>query len=314
LADISAFPHVLDGLCSIGDVVTLPASRQALFDNIADYDVYFSSLHVRLDREAIARAQLLRVVVTPTTGLDHLDLNELSARGITVISLKDDVEFLSRVTATAEMTWLLLLSVLRRLPWSFDAAKAGRWARDEFRGHQLSGKTLGVLGYGRLGRIVAEYGAAFRMRVLACDHKPPADLNPSSFVEFVDFPTLLQQSDVLSLHIHLTPENAKLLGAPEFAMMKRGAVVLNTSRGAIIDETALLESLKSGHLGGAGLDVIEGEWRADLSAHPLIRYANEHQNLVITPHIGGITFESQCMTIEFVADKFKTWWQSSERS
>jgi D-3-phosphoglycerate dehydrogenase len=310
LADIGAFPLVLDELKDIAQIVTLPASQETLRENIGDYEVYFASLHVRLDRAAIECAKKLRVVATPTTGLDHLDVKALEERGIALISIKNDIEFLSRVTATAEMTWALLLAVARRLPWSFASAQKGVWARDGFRGHQLSGKTLGILGYGRLGRIVAEYGHAFRMRVLACDRKPREALDAAPFVELVDFETLLRQSDALSIHIHLTPETEKLIGAREFSLMKRGAILLNTSRGAIIDEAALLESLQSGHLGGAGLDIIVGEWREDLEAHPLIQYANAHQNLVISPHTGGITVESQSMALEFLAAKLKAYLQN----
>ena len=150
---------------------------------------------------------------------------------------------------------------------AFDAAKAGHWARDEFRGHQLSGKTLGILGYGRLGRMAAEYGKAFRMRVLACDVRK---VEPAEGVEIVDFERLLRESDVLSIHIHLTEENRGLINTGAFAMLKPGAVLINTSRGAIVDEQAFLEALLSGRLAGAGVDVIEGEWNENLADHPLI--------------------------------------------
>jgi phosphoglycerate dehydrogenase-like enzyme len=137
--------------------------------------------------------------------------------------------------------------------------------------------------------MVADYGQAFRMRVLACDRK---EIAPAPGVEMVDFPTLLRESDVLSIHIHLTPENRGFLGREALSRMKPGAILLNTSRGAVLDEAALLDHLESGHLGGAGLDVIDGEWSKNLTAHRLIRYANLHENLVISPHTGGITYVS----------------------
>jgi D-3-phosphoglycerate dehydrogenase len=164
---------------------------------------------------------------------------------------------------------------------------------------QLSGKTLGVLGVGRLGKMVAAYGNAFRMRVLGCD------LNPISVpdVQQVDFDTLIRQSDVISIHIHLTPVNTRLINEAAFAKMKRGVVIINTSRGAIIDEEAFAKALQSGHVGAAGLDVIEGEWRSDLVNHPLIQYARAHDNLVIMPHVGGCTWESQRAAHTFTANK-----------
>ena len=298
MADVSEFPEVLDPLRRVAEVVSLPADQGLLAEQIGQFDAYLAALGVRVDRAVLSRAGRLRVIATPSTGLDHLDLEALDERGIEVLSLRSESDFLERVTATAEMAWCLLLAVVRRLPWAFDAARQGDWARDRFRGHQLSGKTLGILGYGRLGRMVAQYGLAFRMRVLARDVRP---VPPAPGVEMVAIERLLAESDVLSIHIHLTDENRGLIGAAAFAQMKPGAVLVNTSRGAIVDEQALLGALVSGRLLGAGLDVIHGEWRDDLPDHPLIRYAQTHQNLVISPHVGGATFESQRMAYAQIA-------------
>jgi D-3-phosphoglycerate dehydrogenase len=287
-------------LREIADVTSLPADPEALARELPAYDAYVAALPVRLTRDIIANCPRLRVVATPSTGQDHLDVDALEEREIPLVSLKHDTEFLSRITCTAEMGWTLLLAVVRRLPWSFDAARQGIWARDRFRGHQLSGKTLGILGYGRLGRIMAEQGMGFRMRVLACDVR---EVDPAPGVELVDFDTLLRRSDVLSIHIHLTPENTRLIDAEAFAKMKPGAYLVNTSRGAIIDEAALLDALESGHIAGAGLDVIHGEWDENLVDHPLIRYARDHQNLVISPHTGGVTYEAQEMAMRWTAEK-----------
>lgn len=298
--EIGHIPECLDPLRGIADVDTLPATGEALAKALPGYDAYLAGLAVRLTRELIKASPRLRVVATSTTGTDHLDLACLQERGIPLISLKNDTEFLDRITATAEMAWALLLAVARKLPWSFEAAKQGNWARDRYRGRQLSGMTLGILGYGRLGRIVAEYGAAFRMRVLACDIR---EVKTAEGVERVGFDRLLRESDVLSVHVHLTPENTGLMNREAFAKMKKGAFLINTSRGAILDERAFLEALESGRLGGAGLDVIHGEWDPKLDEHPLIRYARTHENLVISPHTGGVTIEAQRMTLMHTAVK-----------
>lgn len=295
MADVASCPDVLAPLKAIAEVVSMPADRGALRQSLGQYDAYFASLHVRADREVLQSSGRLCVIATPSTGTDHIDLHAAAERGIEVLSLKDDLELLRKITATAELAWALLLATVRRLPWAFAAARQGDWARDRFRGHQLSGKTLGVLGYGRLGSMVARYGKAFGMRVLACEVR---DVTPAGGVALVDFDTLLSESDVLSVHVHLTEANRGLLNAEAFAKMKPGAVLVNTSRGAIIDEAAFLDALRSGRLGGAGVDVIHGEWDANLSEHPLIRYANEHENLIISPHVGGVTFESQRMALE----------------
>jgi D-3-phosphoglycerate dehydrogenase len=301
LADTSDCDDVLDPLRRVAEVLVRPADASVLHDHIADADVYLASLHVRLDAAAIDAAKRLKLIVTPSTGLDHIDLAAAERRGVAVLSLKDDKDFLNSLTATAELAWALLLCVFRRLPWAVQAAHAGDWARDRFRGHQLSGKTLGVVGYGRLGRMVAEFGKAFRMRVIATDI---GGVTPAPGVELMPLAKLLPRADVVSVHVHLTDQTRGLIGRDQFHLMRPRAVLINTSRGAIVDEAALLDALHSGALLGAGLDVIDGEWRTDLAQHPLIRYAAAHENLVISPHIGGVTYESQRMayarTVEMI--------------
>jgi D-3-phosphoglycerate dehydrogenase / 2-oxoglutarate reductase len=301
-SDITACPDAFDPLSDMADVESRVSDQAWVAAHLRKYDVYFASLHVQLTREIIASAPRLKVIVTPSTGTDHIDMAYAKERGIPVLTLKEERAFLDNVTATAEQAWALLLAVVRRVPWAFAAAQRGEWARDRFRGHQLSGMTLGILGYGRLGTIVADYGLAFRMRVLACDVRP---VTPKPGVTMVDFEALLRESDVLTIHIHLTEANRRLINASAFGLMKLGAFLINTSRGAIIDEAAFVEALESGRLGGAGVDVIEGEWRSDLAEHPLVRYAREHENLVISPHVGGVTFESQSMAYRFMVEKLR---------
>lgn len=300
--DITACPDCFRVLKDVAEVVSRPPDPAWLLDHIAEFDAYFASLHVRFTRDMIKRAAWLKVIASPATGTDHIDVAAAAERGIALLTLKEERALLDQITSTAEMGWALLLAVARRVPWSFAAAQRGEWARDAFRGHQLSGKTLGILGYGRLGVMVADYGLAFRMRVLACDVRP---VMPKPGVAMVDFDTLLREADVLSINIHLTEANRKLINAAALAKMKPGAILINTSRGAILDEPALIDALQSGRLGGAGVDVIEGEWNTDLARHPLIHYARTHENLVISPHTGGITCEAQAMAYHFMANKLR---------
>lgn len=292
-------PDALRPLEEVADVDYAEARRDLLLERIGVYDGYFASAYVRVDKKILDRATHLKVIATPGTGTDHIDVDEALRRGIVVMSIATDYEVLDTFSATAEMAWCLLLSCIRRLPAAFEAAKRGDWARERFSGHQLRGRTLGVLGYGRLGKMVARFGQGFGMRVLACDKR---DFE-SPDVERVDFDTLLAQSDVLTIHIHLTEDNRGLLSREVLAKMKPGIVIINTSRGAIVDEAALLDALESGHVSAAGLDVIDGEWRTDLADHPLIRYAREHDNLIITPHIAGATVESIVGAREHLARK-----------
>lgn len=296
---------LLGDLPRAADIEWATPSRELLMTRLGEFDAYLATLHVRLEREMIERAARgrLRIVATPSTGLDHLDLAALQEHRVNLLSLRGENELLNRVTSTAEQAWGLMLAAMRRLPAAHAAACRGEWARDRYRGSQLSGKTLGVVGVGRLGAMVARYGVAFGMRVLGCDPKP-FDLSlQGAGVERVSFDELLLSSDVISVHVHLTPENHHLLGAAQFARMKPGVVIINTSRGAILDEAALLDGLRSGKVAAAGLDVIDGEWRSDLIHHPLVAYARKHENLIISPHVGGVTVEAQTITHSFLANR-----------
>jgi len=304
------FTYALDDMAQFceplreaADVDAVKSDQRTLEEILPRYDGFLITLGLLLEKKMIERCPKLKLVATCTTGTDHIDVKALEERGIRFISMKRDTDFLSGVSATAEMAWGLLLSVVRNLPWAFDSVKSGSWKRWEFRGRQLRGKTFGILGYGRLGRIVKDMALGFHMRVLAHDVKD-FDATGES-VEKVDLDTLLRESDALSLHIHLTDENYHFMNRERIAKMKPGAVLLNTSRGAVLDQDALIEALESGRLAGAGVDVLEGEWRVDMSDHPMVKYARTHQNLVISPHIAGTTVDSMHMTMRRTVEKIK---------
>lgn len=279
-------------------------TREDILAKIGDCDGYITTLEVRADREIIDAGKKLKALFTATTGLDHIELEYAAEKGIAVYGMKNDREFLDNVTATAEMALALLLAVLRHIPWSFDAVKNGGWDREKYRGHQISGKTIGILGYGRLGTIMAQYAKALRMKVIACDIKKITDPE----IEQVSFDELLERSDIISVHIHLNDANRGFFGKEAFKKLKKGCVLINTSRGAIVDEAAMIDALEDGTLSAAGVDVIDGEWMENKLEHPLIRYARTHENLLISPHTGGCCFEAQTAaldnTLKKVADFF----------
>ncbi len=306
LSECKGVEPLFAALSDIVETTTLPPDRALALDAIGEYDGYVTSLRVRVDKEFLDRAARLKAVFTPSTGLDHIDLAYAREKGVTVFGMKNDRAYLDSITATAEMGLGLLLGVIRKIPWSFQAALSGEWARDRFLGTQLSGKTMGILGYGRLGTIMASYAKALRMRVLACDIVPITD--PA--VEQVPFEALMERSDVISLHVHLNDQTRGIIDAAAIARMKPGVVIINTSRGGVIDEEALLLALLRGHVGAAGLDVIDGEWREDLINHPLIRYAASHQNLLISPHTGGVAFEAQWAAIDQTLRKVRGFFEN----
>ncbi len=289
-------------LATLGTVHDGPFQRRELLDRISAYDVLIVRLGHQIDQEVLDAGKHLKVIVSATTGLDHIDLEAAQARGIVVMSLKGEQSFLSSITATAEHTWGLLLALVRRITEACDSVKAGYWDRDAFKGHDLAGKRLGIVGLGRLGKQVAAYGAVFRMSVNAFD--PRLDVWPETVMRRLSLRDLAAESDVLSLHVHLAPDTVGLVGKAELEALPRGAVLLNTSRGHILDEGALLEALESGHLAGAALDVLTGERSVDRRQdHPLLAYARRNRNLLITPHIGGATHEAMARTEIFMAHK-----------
>ena len=277
--------------------------RAAFLAALGEVEVLVIRLRHRIDAEALNAAPRLRVIVSPTTGLDHIDLAEASERGIAVLSLKGETEFLQNVTATAELTWALILELARRVGEAHQDVLRGKWNRDAWIGRSLKGRTLGVLGFGRLGRIVADYGHAFRMPVIA--HDPYVERYPAH-VRAVALGDLLASADILSIHVPLSTETVHLIGSAEIARMKPGAWVVNTARGKIVDEAALLAALRSGAIAAAGLDVLADEtaeaegW---LKSNALRAYAQSHSNLILTPHIGGATADAMADTEVFMARK-----------
>ena len=283
---------------AMGEVDQREVDRRELLRIIPDYDAVILRLSHKIDKEVIARGTTLKLIATNTTGLDHIDLEAARDRNIAVISLRGEEQFLQTVTATAELTWGLLLSLIRHLPRASQSVLERRWDRDAFIGEELSGKTLGIIGLGRIGMQMATIAKAFRMHVLA--HDP---VRRETWVTHLpSLRELLPQCDVVSLHASLSPQTIRLLGEEEFWLFKQGAYFINTSRGDLVDEAALIEALSTGRIEGAAVDVISGE-HADKSSHPLIVYAREHSNLLITPHLGGATRQSWENTEVFIAER-----------
>jgi D-3-phosphoglycerate dehydrogenase / 2-oxoglutarate reductase len=303
--DISGAPEAREALEAVGALRCMAAERTNVLAAISDVDAYLASASVLIDEEFLDHAPRLRVIGSPSTGTDHMDLAQIDARGITRFDIANERALIEGFSATSELAFGLLLALNRCIVAAQEHAKRGLWSREHFSGFQLLGKTLGIVGLGRLGRISARIGLGFGMNVIAYDPAPVA----MDGVEFVPFEAVVKRADVLTIHVHLTRETEGLIGAAEFAQMKHNAILLNTSRGKIVDEAALLSALRSGRIAGAGLDVIDGEWLAqsELHAHPLIAYSRENDNLLIVPHIGGSTRESIYGARVFMARKLASY-------
>lgn len=300
-------PHALSELERWADVETWRPASSELRTVLERFDIVWFRLGFRIAADMVRPPVRCRVLATPVTGLDHIDLDACKAAGITVVSLRGETQFLREIRATAELTIALALALLRRLPAACRSTLEGHWDRDQFQGHELYGKTAAIIGMGRLGRITAGYFKAFGMTVLGHD---PYQEFPSDLAQPVaSLPETVSRADLVSVHVNYHAGTRHLISRAIFGAMKPGAVLINTSRGGVIDETALLEALRSGQIAGAALDVIDGE--PDIGPdHPLILYAREHDNLLITPHIGGNTVESFEKTELYLAGKVRETWQA----
>lgn len=295
-------------LSLVGDVVDF-GGRDDFLRRLELADAVVVGLELRLDAEVIAHGARLRAIATRTSQLRHLDLDAASARGIAVISIEPNAVALQDTTSTAEETMALLLALARNVPWAFDSLKAGRWERVRYGGVELRGKTLGLVGFGRLGRMVASYAQAFGMHVLAHDpYVGDSELHTRG-VEPVPLDELLRRSDVVSLHCTWSEETYRLIGARELALMSAGALLVNTARGEITDEGAVLAALEAGTLGGAALDTLAGEDPdgSHVAHNPLVEYARAHENLIVLPHLGGATREATERTQIHISEKLAHW-------
>jgi len=252
-------------------------------------ELLFAPLGFMVDAKTMDRCPRLRVIASNTTGIPHIDLEAAQQRNIVVCALHDEQEFLGTITPTAEHTIGLMLAAARRIPAAHDAACAGRWDRRPWGSpRMMSRMRLGIIGYGRLGRKVAVIGRAMGMDVAYYDPYVEGGMS--------DLLTLARRSDVLTLHAIANRETGGLVDRTILAAVPKGAIVVNTARGELLDTDALLDLLESGHIWAAALDTIDGEYQLDFSTSfaqsRIARYAREHDNLILTPHIGGSTVDA----------------------
>jgi len=248
---------------------------------LADY--FLASGRIPIDKEVIESAIKLRMIQRTGVGTDTIDLETLKEKGIPIY-INPGINS----TSVAEHTIMLMLSVLRRLNIVDAEVKSGKWRKNDngIECNSLIGKTIGIIGMGNIGRTVVKMLQPFGVTVLYYDPvRLPEHEENNLNIQYCDLHELLKQIDILSLHCSLTPQTKGFIGTFEIASMKHGAVIINTARGQLIDETALAEALKQGHIKGAGLDVLSQE--PLIKDNPLLNF----DNVILTPHIGGLTIE-----------------------
>jgi len=262
-----------------------PIKREDLLNSVEDEDGLLCMVTDRIDRELLDRAPKLKMIANYGVGFNNIDVAAASERGIPVSNTPDVV-----TEATADLTFALILSTARRVAEGDRRVKEGRfgyWVPFDFLGREVSGKTLGIVGLGRIGRAVARRAVGFNMPVIYHDRRRlDPSLEEDLGVSYSDMDTLLHQADFVSLHVPLTEETRHLIGPEELETMKPTAYLINTSRGSVVDEEALVEALRKGEIAGAGLDVYENE-------PALTPGLVEMKNTVLLPHVGSGTWETR---------------------
>ncbi|MCL4301415.1 MAG: hypothetical protein KJ077_37285 [Anaerolineae bacterium] len=258
---------------------------------IGDYEAVVTRSATQITAEVIEHGLRLKVIGRAGAGLDNIDIVAAQNREIKVVNCPD-----ANTIAVAEHTMALLLALARGLPRADLSLKQGQWEKSKFMGTGLSGKTLGIVGFGRIGREVAARAQAFGMKVIINQRRPTPELNLEAGVESVDLLELLQASDFVTLHVPSKAETKNLIGAEQLAVMKPTAYLINTARGTVVDEAALLAALNEGRLAGAALDVFAEE--------PAINNVlAQHERVIATPHIAASTEDAQRAAAITIAEK-----------
>jgi D-3-phosphoglycerate dehydrogenase len=259
---------------------------------IGSYDALVVRSATKVTREVIDRANSLKIIGRAGVGVDNVDIDAATRRGIVVMNSP-----LGNSVTTAEHTISMMMALARHIPAANAALRAGRWEREKFTGSEVCNKTLGIIGLGNIGRIVADRALGLKMKVIGFDPILTAEAAARIGVELVSLEQIFRRSDFITVHAPLTGETRGLVGRAAFAMMKKGVRILNCARGGIVDEDALLEALQSGKAAGAALDVFVEE--PPPPGHPLLKL----ESVIATPHLGAATDEAQVQVAVDIANQ-----------
>ncbi len=272
--------------------VKIGLSKEELISIIGDYDGLAVRSETKVTSEVLAAAKNLKIIGRAGVGVDNIDVPDATKRGIVVVNSPG-----GNTIAAAELTMALLLAMARNIPAATASLKAGEWKRSKYVGVELYKKTLGVIGFGKIGREVAKRALAFEMEILAHDPFLSADAASRVGARVVDLDELIKASDFITLHLPKNAQTSKLISDAQFAAMKEGVRLINCARGGIIDEEALVRAVESGKVAGAAIDVFEQEPASP--DNPLLKL----ENIVTTPHLGASTEEAQVNVAIDVAEQ-----------
>ncbi len=288
---IAGVPETLEG---VGQVTYMDdPSSEKVIDVIGEYDAIYTNPNkskVFIGKKVIDAAKNLKVICTASTGTNHIDKPYVAEKEIPILALTEEREVINRISSTAELAFALTMTGLRHIVRSHNNALKGEWDYTQYIGRQMNCLTIGVIGYGRLGSMYSHYCKAFDSRVLVFD--PYKNVERDDLEQVDDISTLLMESDVIAMHVHVTDETISMINKKFFDKMKSDVLLVNTSRGDIVNEVDLVEFLASNQEAKIATDVLTDEVRNRMSS-PLLKYAEESEQVIITQHIGGMSREAQ---------------------
>ena len=304
ITPIKHLDEVYERLEQYGEVIYIPEISKleltTLLSETPDIEYLFTNPNKQnfiLDEEVLKNSNI-KVINTCSTGLNHIDMDYCERNNVEVWSLKEDFELINDLPSTAELSFGLMMSLLRKISEGFDSVKKGEWDYEPFIGRQVKGLTIGIIGFGRLGKITAELFKGWGVNILV------SDPYVGTFeYEQVEIKEIQKKSDVVFLHLHANKETRNMVDRELLSNMKKGSILINTSRGELVNEKDIINSIKEGHLGGYGTDVITDEF-GDVKESELVEFSRENNNVVITPHVGGMTWEGQTKAYKWAIDKF----------
>jgi len=305
ITPIKHIPGIWDQLSACMELTYIPeASLDDVMSQIQKHDGIFTNpnkSNVYLGESVINAGKNLKVICTASTGTNHIDKFYANKNDITILSLTEEREIINTISSTAEHSFALMLAVLRNIPQSWDSVKRGEWDYEQYIGRQIDHLTIGVIGYGRLGVFFSRYVKAFGAKVLVYDPYKQVDDPDFKQVELLE---ILQASDVISFHVHVSEETTEMVNQAWFSKMKSNVILVNTSRGEIMNEANLISFLRKNPNAFYATDVLSNETKRK-QENKVLQEALGGNQILITPHIGGMTIEGQKIAYSHAAKLLK---------
>jgi glyoxylate reductase len=282
-----------------------PPPKQVLLEKARDADALVTMLSDKMDAEILAAAPKLKIIAQLAVGYDNIDLQEATKRGVAVTNTPEVL-----TETTADFAWALLMAAARRVVEADRYVRGGLWKvawhPSMFAGRDIYGATIGIVGAGRIGQAMAKRARGFNMRILYSSHTAKPEIEKETDAKHVEMEELLREADFVTLHVPLTSETRHLINAERLKLMKSTAYLISNSRGPVVDEKALYDSLKAGNLAGAGLDVFEQEPKPQ--SNPLLTL----ENVVVAPHISSASIETRAKMSEMVAENILAYFRGEK--